>query len=472
MTPDEALSLDQLAIEQKFELEDLLDKGSLGEMCRSFESLFELPVRIYSSSGALLADTQGVPSLYRYLEKAKAGRRAVQDVATGVRRAEPLPGAPVLIEGVPGVLYQASLIEHEGRSLGRIILGPYTDDSQNEPPAALFDLVEELAGEGIAQEWANLPSLSSLAIGRLERHLRATLELLLFSGLKAHMASHMHMASVRESFRELSERNQKLKDAYERLKELDRLKSNFLATVSHELRTPLTSIIGYSEMLLEGIAGEVQEEQKEFVETIHEKGEQLLELIKSLLDLSKLESGTMSLHKVATTGDAIVKDVVSTLTPTAHKKGVYLLSASEADLPPMLADPERMRQVLINLTENALKFTPKGGSVTLSAVHKKEAASDMGGGGSVLMGAVRRSVIEFSVADTGIGISDAEKKRVFDAFYQVDSSSTREAGGTGLGLSIVQRLVDGHDGKISIEDNDPQGSVFIVTVPLKKPPTT
>jgi len=211
------------------------------------------------------------------------------------------------------------------------------------------------------------------------------------------------------------------------LKELDRLKSNFLATVSHELRTPLTSIIGYSEMLVEGLAGDMTAEQREFVQTIRDKGEQLLQLIKGLLDLSKLESGTMSLRKSQTDILGILRDVSQTVTPAARKKEVEIVVDVENGLPLIWADAERLRQVFLNLTEN-----------------------------------------EFRVSDTGIGIPEGERSRVFDAFYQVDSSSTREQGGTGLGLSIVRRLVDGHDGFVRIVDNVPKGTVFVVTIPVKR----
>jgi signal transduction histidine kinase len=304
-------------------------------------------------------------------------------------------------------------------------------------------------------------------IARIEKHLQATLDLLLFSGLRALLASNMHLATVRESFRELSEKNSKLQAAYERLKELDRLKSNFLATVSHELRTPLTSIIGYSEMLREGIVGDLNEEQKEFVGTIHDKGEQLLGLIKTLLDLSKLESGTMSLRKAQMQVGALVNDVVATLTPQARKKGVELLARVDESLPELWADTDRLRQVLLNLSENAIKFTPAGGTVTVSAALTWLDGGDLGGAGGVLMLPVKRKGIQLRVADTGIGISDDERARVFDAFYQVDSSSTREQGGTGLGLSIVKRLVDAHDGTIQIESNAPHGTVFVVTIPAQ-----
>jgi signal transduction histidine kinase len=278
----------------------------------------------------------------------------------------------------------------------------------------------------------------------------------------------MHLASVRESFRELQEKTTSLEQAYERLQELDRLKSNFLATVSHELRTPLTSIIGYSEMLTAGIAGNLTTEQREFIETIQEKGNQLLELIKGLLDLTKLESGTLLLRKCETSIGQLLTDVVQTFLPHARRKSVELTADYEPELPEVWGEPARLRQVFSNLAENAIKFTPAGGKVTLSARARLiELQSDDDGPMVVLRG-VRRTAVEVRVTDTGIGIPDSERKKVFDAFYQVDSSSTREQGGTGLGLSIVKRLVDAHEGTVHIEENIPHGTVFVVTLPCRK----
>jgi signal transduction histidine kinase len=184
--------------------------------------------------------------------------------------------------------------------------------------------------------------------------------------------------------------------------------------------------------------------------------------------LSKLESGTMSLRKNHVDVAALVKDVVSTMAPTARKKEVELAFEVEKGLPSIWGDAERLRQVLLNLTENAIKFTPVSGSVRLVAkITGMDATSSGDTGGMVLLGA-RRTGVEMRVADTGIGIPETERMRVFDAFYQVDSSSTREAGGTGLGLSIVKRLVDGHDGSVRIEANQPRGTVFVVTIPVKR----
>jgi signal transduction histidine kinase len=314
-----------------------------------------------------------------------------------------------------------------------------------------------------------MPAAREEAVRHIGQHLRATLDLCLFSGHKALLASNMHLASMRESYRSLEVKNLELQEAFDRLKELDRLKSNFLATVSHELRTPLTSIIGYSEMLGEGIAGPLAGDQIEFVRTIHQKGEQLLELITGLLDLSKLESGTLAMKRRRVDVSTIVKDVAETLSPRAMKAGVSLEQQLEPAIPELYADPNRLRQVILNLAENALKFTPAGGRVTLGArAVTLMPESDPDEGGGVVLLAARQPAVALTVADTGIGIADGEKIKVFDPFYQVDSSSTREVEGTGLGLSIVKRLVDAHGGFVRIEDNQPQGARFVVTIPCRR----
>jgi signal transduction histidine kinase len=251
------------------------------------------------------------------------------------------------------------------------------------------------------------------------------------------------------------------------LRELDRLKSNFLGVISHELRTPLTSIIGYSEMLLEGIAGILAGDQRKFVETIHEKGEQLLQLIMSLLDLSKLESGTMSMRKGAVDLATLLSEVASTIEPKARRKAIAIECTVEPELPRLQGDSERLRQVFVNLADNAVKFSPSGEVVRLLARWAPLDAEAAKEGFSLL--APSRRMIEVQVVDSGIGIPEQERERVFDPFYQVDSSSTREHEGTGLGLSIARRLVEAHGGRVTVLSNEPKGTILSVVVPTVPP---
>ena len=461
-------TLDELTLGGNMALEELVSRDGLAEMVKSANELFGVPIRVFTEDGKLLADAADSIELYSYLNTSRAGRAALSEVVAAVKSLAPGPEGEASYSCVSGALYRVVAIVYDSRQIGRMILGPFVPKAGTEPPRSLLELDAQLDSANVRALFHKLPCADEQQVSRVARHLARVLDLLLFSGHRALLTSNMHLASVRESFRELEDKNQKLQVAYDRLKELDRLKSNFLATVSHELRTPLTSIIGYSEMLVEGLAGELTAEQRDFVQTIRDKGDQLLALIKGLLDLSKLESGTMSLRKNNVDVAALVKDVVSTMAPTARKKEVELAFEVEKGLPQIWADAERLRQVLLNLTENAIKFTPVSGSVRLTAkLTGMDASAGGESGGMVLLGA-RRTAVEIGVADTGIGIPEAERSRVFDAFYQVDSSSTREVGGTGLGLSIVKRLVDGHDGSVRIQSNQPRGTLFLVTIPVKR----
>ena len=430
-------------------LEKIVGSAALAETAASVTELSGVPVHIFSTSGKKLAGGALDPDI---AAQAEIMSRPVRESIPppGVSAAPAFRAARTLsdVSTPSGARYRLLPIQYDGRAVGSIALGPFS--FQGDASTAT-------------------PVLTPKALDDLGRHLHRVLDLVLWSGHKALLTSTMHLASMRESYRELSEKNVKLNEAYERLKELDRLKSNFIATVSHELRTPLTSIMGYSEMLAEGIAGPLTEEQADFIATIRTKSDQLLGLIVSLLDMSKLESGTFFVRPEPVSIMSLLIDVVSTLTPTASKKGVHLLAqGDDGALPLVRGDADRLRQVFLNLTENAVKFTPSGGRVTLSA----DEGMDAGDHDGVVLVAHLHRAIEVRVADTGVGIPRAERDRVFAPFYQVDQSSTREQGGTGLGLAIVKRLVDAHNGRIRIEDNAPRGTVFVVTLPCVEDTTT
>jgi len=433
---------------------------------KSFYALFGIPLRIYSGDNMLLGEAQKEHEVCAYVNTLMKGRSACAKIVGEVKKLDPGEAGDALHPCFTGAHYRVVSIDYDGRQIGRLIVGPYLPATVDAVPQTLLKVDPGIEGGKAQSLLLKMPRAKEETITRIAHHLKSTLDLILFSGHKALLTSTMHLASVTESYRELQEKNAKLQEAYDRLKELDRLKSNFLATVSHELRTPLTSIIGYSEMLSEGIAGELQPEQKEFVGTIHEKGEQLLQLIMSLLDLSKLESGTLSMKRKSIAITTVLNEVLTTVTPNARKKGVTVKLDAEPKLFELRADPERLRQVFINLVDNAMKFTPKNGTVTLRArnVTVGGSSGDDDDDAFALL-APSQTKLEVRVIDTGIGIPPKERAKVFDAFYQVDSSSTREYGGTGLGLSIVKRIVEAHGGAITIDENKPQGAVFVVTLP-------
>lgn len=447
-------------------LEDVVDRAALAEVCRSFFELFSLPIRVFSRDGTLLSDVHEEQAICRYVNGLPNGRAACTALVSEVRGIDPEDG-PVEHPCFTGACYRVVPIHYQGRRLGRFVIGPYVPAERREVPRSLLVIDPRLDPTTARDALGEMPRVRQDTIVRIGEHLRRVLDLILFSGHRAFLTSQMHVASVRESFRELAEKTASLQEAYDRLKELDRLKSNFLATVSHELRTPLTSIIGYSDMLAAGIAGELNGEQGEFVETIRSKGDHLLALITSLLDLNKLEQGNLPLRREPVHPRALIEDLAKTVLPQATKKGVTIETAISEGLEALPLDPVRIKQVLFNLAENAIKFTPSGGVVRFGARPTEVldgAGDDEGALGLVLMAAPRPAV-ELFVQDSGIGIPAVEQAKIFDAFYQVDGSSTREHGGTGLGLSIAKRLVEAHGGKIGVESRPGAGATFKIVIP-------
>ncbi len=468
MTTSAENRLDELTL-KPVPLEELVDRDALGELVGSFYELFRVPLRIFSSSG-LLVEASHEPAIYRYLSEFSSGKQLVYEMIEQVKSLQPPLGTDASYDCFTGAAYRVSSIGHDGRQIGRIVLGPYLPPTLKQVPKQLLEL-QGPDPQRVKELLAAMPRARSSTVAQIAAHLQRNLDLILFSGHKALLTSSMHLASVRESYRDLEEKNDKLQEAYDQLRELDRLKSNFLATVSHELRTPLTSIIGFSEMLGEGIGGPLTPDQREFVTTIHEKGQQLLELISDLLDLSKLESGSIPLKWAPVELGELVDDILKTLTPQARKAGIAMNGEVPRDLPVMWADPGRLRQVFLNLVGNALKFTPEGGSVTVTAAPTTMGFSAEETEGAVLFSGTR-SAVEVVVADTGEGVPDSAKSKIFEAFYQVDSGSTRQVTGTGLGLSIVKRLVDAHRGTICVTDNPGGGAAFVLQLPLGNPPSS
>jgi signal transduction histidine kinase len=350
--------------------------------------------------------------------------------------------------------------------MGRIVLGPYLPAEVKAVPRELSMLDPELDPRQLKRLLASLPRAKEETIREISLHLTRTLDLILYGGHRALLTSSLHLMTVRESFLELEDRNRRLESALLRLQELDRLKSDFLATISHELRTPLTSVIGYSEMLEQGLFGNLSPQQRETVAVIHAKGSQLLELIVGLVDLSKMERGSLQLSPTTVDIGALLSDVVATLKPIALEAEVGLECRVAEGIGTVMGDLVRLRQVFLNLVDNAVKFTPVGGRVAISAQHgwlEREPEPD-----AVVVLTARQPAVVVTVQDTGIGIADEEKPRVFDPFYQVDSGTTRKKGGTGLGLSIVRRLVDAHHGAVRIETPPDGGTAFVVTLPRQR----
>jgi len=232
-----------------------------------------------------------------------------------------------------------------------------------------------------------------------------------------------------------------------RLKQLEKIRQDFVANVSHELRTPLTTIKGYAETLLDGALKEDQAFQ--FIQVIQRHTDRLTKIVEDLLMLSKIETKEFQLKMETISLPNLVDDIIDFVKKPAEKKRISL---SRHDMPSSLvvrADRSYLEQILINLLDNAIKYTPEGGKVIVSAVEKDS------------------ENIQFSIEDNGIGIPKEDLSRIFERFYRVDKGRSKELGGTGLGLSIVKHLVQAHGGRVWVESQLGKGSTFYFTLPTR-----
>jgi len=242
-------------------------------------------------------------------------------------------------------------------------------------------------------------------------------------------------------FREIEEKGRQLELA-------NRHKSEFLSNMSHELRTPLNAIIGFSEVLLERMFGEMNEKQEDYLKDIHSSGQHLLSLINDILDLAKVEAGRMELNPTTFDLSAAIDNALTLIRERAMHHGIALATEIDSQLGELNADERKLKQILLNLLSNAVKFTPEGGRITVGA-------------------RLLRDMVEIAVNDTGIGIAPKDQAAVFEEFKQVGRDYTRKAEGTGLGLALTRKLVELHGGVMRLESEPGKGSTFSFTLPLK-----
>jgi signal transduction histidine kinase len=240
--------------------------------------------------------------------------------------------------------------------------------------------------------------------------------------------------------------SEELGSLYHQIQAASRHKSEFLANMSHELRTPLNAIIGFSEVLLQRMFGELNPKQEEYLRDVLDSGRHLLSLINDILDLSKIEAGRMELEPSAFDVPSALEGCLALVRERAGQHGIALELVVGERVDRLVADERKVRQVVLNLLSNAVKFTPEGGRITLQGTRTDRA-------------------MQISVRDTGVGIAPEEQEVVFEEFRQVGSDAARKREGTGLGLALARKFVELHGGRIWVVSEVGKGSTFAFTIP-------
>ena len=448
-------------------LAEIFEPDLFEDLCRTYVDLYRVGIKVFDAGKNKIVDVPYGAGLGTYLFHFSEPKRRLVQVVSELKALEVEPGDwRTKDDETTGTRYLIAPLVYEGDLLGKMVVGPYLPANaaaQHRIDEPFFAELDAARFDRLRDE---LRRVNDSTLRKIVESLLKCIEVVCHSGYKALLTSNMHLESITTSYdalqeknRQLESKNRQLEETNDRLRELDKLKSNFLATVSHELRTPLTSVIGYSEMLLEGMAGPLREEQREYVGTIMEKGESLLHLISGILDISKIEKGVQDIVRQAVRPETLVESAISTVRPQAQKKELQIRCTLDPLAPDISVDTYKIRQVLINLLGNAVKFTPNGGEIEVVA-----RAETVNG----------RTAARFEVNDTGIGIPEDKLQRIFDVFFQVDNSSTREYGGAGLGLAIVKNFVESHGGAVFVTSTVGRGSSFVFTLPtdaVQRPPT-
>jgi signal transduction histidine kinase/putative methionine-R-sulfoxide reductase with GAF domain len=321
------------------------------------------------------------------------------------------------------VVGEGVLVSDHWSDVDRLII-PFVDDEEGEGATIGYMSVEE-------------PKSKDLSLIEAIDHLEMIAKLSVMAIRHAHY------------YREVAEKNEKLRMFAEKLAGINKMKSNFVATISHEFRTPLTSIKAYCETLLKNADNVDRTILKEFLVVIDEESDRLMALIEDILDFSQMESGAIKFERTPCTLNDAVRVAVAELARNFERKRISV-HVNMPEAPVMVrAEHELMHQLLVNLLHNASKFAPESGNVRVQLADETAAA-------------------RVAVEDDGVGIPDAEVEHIFDHFYQADSTMTRRHGGTGIGLAICKNIVDWHDGKIWVENAPGRGARFVVVIPKKQ----
>jgi len=333
--------------------------------------------------------------------------------------------------------------------IGRVASGEdhkfLTNDVQNDSRVHNNDWARELGLVSFAGYQLRVPDGETIGVLALfAKHPIQSAEDTILDGLSSTVARIVQQSIAEDSLREST---RKIEAQNIQLQKLDKIKSDFLNITSHELRTPMSAIKGYTQMVFKQKLGQITEEQQQALTVVLRNTDRLDNLIRDILDVSRLESGTMKFVPEKTNPGKMIKEAIETMQPTAELKNIKISTEIENDVPEMMVDPERIKQVIINIVNNAIKFSPNGSIINVRTKREKD-------------------TVLFVIQDFGRGIPKDKQEKIFEIFYQVDSGMDRKFGGAGLGLAISRGIVLSHGGNIWVESEPDKGSTFRFALPI------
>ena len=446
----------ELSEEQDRVIAHVLRSGAPSEYGTELERHdgFRIPVRISVApvrdhTGAIVGSVSVVRDVVGELEAA----RALQESDLRYRAAFRNNPDAIFVIDEQGVIVDANpaACDLTGVSKERLLNRPIMHLATTDPDAELhLDATKELRENGSTyRAHVNFARADGTSIDA-ELHGTALghgLWQLLIHDVTDRVASEKELLIHKQALEEkVAARTRELEHANAALAHAGRMKDEFLANMSHELRTPLNSVLGLADALMEGVYGDVDDQQKQILGTMRDSGRHLLELINDILDLSKIEAGRLELDYRSISVSEVCQASLRMVRPMAISKRVGTWMRTDPKLGVVVADERRLKQMLVNLLSNAVKFTPSGGTAGVEAWSQG-------------------SEVYFSVTDTGIGIEAPDLRRIFEPFTQIDSSLSRQHEGTGLGLALVRRLAQLHGGRVEVDSEPGRGSRFTIVLP-------
>ncbi len=435
------------------------DKDLYTEVCQSFVDLYRVAIKVLDDQGNRLLDLPSRADLCQYIFDFAPCRRACVNIVGSIRKT--MPDFKTLEKKVcfSGAEYRSVPIHHETDVVGKVVFGPFLPSEVQGPPEHFLAMDPTLDANRAWETTTHFRRMSATLSEKVAKNLATVIEVMAFVGFKGQMTTDMHVESITEAYAELSSKNEALQATVNRLHTVNNQRSNFLARVSSGLKTPLTNIIGYSEMLSEGVWGEVTEDQAEFLKTIMDQGEHMMNVTQTMEELSRIERGQVEIVPDSVHVEELLEQTLPYARKMAEEHDVEVeLLPSDPNLPSLWVDDEKVRSVLHHLIGNAVKFTPAGGRVILSAA---------GPGESYGADNVGHGFVAISVSDNGIGIEQEYHEQMFHPFFTVHSGPDRAYTGTGVGLTIAKAYIDVHGGRILVDSTPGQGSTFTIFLPTE-----